>query len=485
MAVKRNPAVQHPTYQKYLPRWKLVRDCAQNLVKAKGNEYLPSLSGQTGSEYDSYRRRAFWLGATQRTLDGFTGMAFRKPPIISTAGETKKELEIEKDSFLARITPKRKPFVSLARMTVRELLQTARVALLLDLPDDADSSIDPWVAVYQAESLISWEYGSDDKGEPVLIQAVLEEIVEERKAPPDDDEIILVTQWKVLMLEDNEYKVQVWRKGEGPRANPYVVHKETITPQIRGKRFTRIPLVILDMMDDNGDLTPPFEPIAEANVSHFLSSADLEHGRHYTALPTPYVCGIQQSDKELKIGSMSAWMISDAQAKVGMLEFTGQGLGSLEKALEAKENLMAVLGARLLEAQKKGVEAADTHQMRGSGEQSVLASVVLLAQQGLNEVLTIAQPYVAGMQSAVAELNLDFAALTLTSAELDSLVKALQSGAISEETFFYNMQQAEMYPPDRTFEDEQAARQQDSDKGLENEIKRIKAMPETDLGNAA
>jgi len=42
---------------------------------------------------------------------------------------------------------------------------------------------------------------------------------------------------------------------------------------------------------------------------------------------------------------------ANADAKVGYLEFSGQGLGALEKALDHKEKLMAILGSRLLEGQ--------------------------------------------------------------------------------------------------------------------------------------
>jgi hypothetical protein len=479
MPILKNPSERHPVYQQYVKAWEMIRDCVRNRVRDAGTKYLPQLSGSEPGEYEDYKLRALWLSATGRTLQGFVGMAFRKPPVVAAA---KSLLE---EGFLAHCTVKRKGIEALARMTTRELLQMGRVALLADMPREADSSIDPWIAVYSAESLINWEYGTDAKGEPVLVEAVLFENVEERH-PTEPDKIVLVEQWRVLMLLNpgsttgSQYAVEIWRRS-ATAANEFV-KKEEIIPAIRGRAFTRIPIEIIDLTNDDGDLTPPLEAIAEVNVSHFRSSADLEHGRHFTALPTPWVTGITKNDGKLKIGSRTAWLISDAAARVGMLEFTGQGLGSLEKALVEKENLMAVLGARMLEAQKKGVEAADTHQIRTSGEQSVLASTVRAAQQGINAILTLLGPYVAGLQKAVVELNTDFTALALTSQELTSLVSALQSGAISEETFFYNLQQAEMYPPGRTFEEEAQSRDKDEQKSVEQEVKRIKALPPTDLG---
>lgn len=48
-----------------------------------------------------------------------------------------------------------------------------------------------------------------------------------------------------------------------------------------------------------------------------------------------------------------------AQPKAGFLEFTGQGLMTFERAMDRDERLMAFLGSRLLENNKKVGETAE------------------------------------------------------------------------------------------------------------------------------
>src|SRR5206468_661127 len=118
---------------------------------------------------------------------------------------------------------------------------------------------------------------------------------------------------------------------------------------------------------------PPLLDLVEVNLSHYRSSADLEHGRHYTALPTPWVSGMRP-DSNLRIGAGVAWVLEDPTAKAGMLEFTGQGLQALEKALESKEKQMAVLGARLLEMQPRLQETAEAVRLRHNGDAATLST---------------------------------------------------------------------------------------------------------------
>ena len=50
----------------------------------------------------------------------------------------------------------------------------------------------------------------------------------------------------------------------------------------------------------------------------------------------------------------AATLLKDANAKVGFAEFKGDGLGSLERALAAKEKQMALLGGAVLTEARRG-----------------------------------------------------------------------------------------------------------------------------------
>ena len=61
-------------------------------------------------------------------------------------------------------------------------------------------------------------------------------------------------------------------------------------------------------------------------------------------------------------------------ASAGFLEYTGHGLTTFERAMDREERLMAILGARLLETQKRVGEAAEAIELKQSGENSILGA---------------------------------------------------------------------------------------------------------------
>jgi len=185
----------------------------------------------------------------------------------------------------------------------------------------------------------------------------------------------------------------------------------------------------------------------------YRTSADLEHGRHFTALPTPYVTGIDV-DSELKIGSGSAWILPDSSSRAGYLEFSGQGLQALEKAMEEKRSMMASLGAQLLQSQKAGIESADSIRLRQNAEASTLVGVVKTVERAIKQALITMAEWEGVAGDVVVNLNTDFVDTKINAQDMSSLMGAWQSGGISHDTFLFNMKKGEILAPDTTIEDE-------------------------------
>ena len=197
---------------------------------------------------------------------------------------------------------------------------------------------------------------------------------------------------------------------------------------------------------------PPLLNLADVNLSHYRTSADLEHGRHFTALPTPYVTGVDV-DSELSIGAESAWVLPDSASRAGYLEFSGSGLAALDTAMEQKRSMMASLGAQLLEGQKNGVEATETVKLRQNSEASVLMRTVKSVEEALSKSLNMMSEWEGGPEITVS-LNTDFADSVIGSQDMVALMGLWQSGAISHESLLWNMKRGEVIPPDVSIEEE-------------------------------
>ena len=191
-------------------------------------------------------------------------------------------------------------------------------------------------------------------------------------------------------------------------------------------------------------------------LSHYRTTADLEHGRHFTALPQFWISGFDQQT-EFLIGSARAWVTENTEAKAGILEFQGQGLGALEKAIEQKEQQMAVLGARMLEPQRRAVETAETARIRSSGETASLQELVATASSGLTKVIRELLEWVTpGAPPVTVALNKNLLDVRISHQEIVALMSLWQADGISRETMFYNLYASEIIPVERTFEEELA-----------------------------
>jgi hypothetical protein len=136
-----------------------------------------------------------------------------------------------------------------------------------------------------------------------------------------------------------------------------------------------------------------------------------------------------------------------------MLEYTGAGLSFLEKSLDRKQAMMALLGAKLLEESKRTAEAAETLRIRGSGESSILSSIAETVSQGLAKALEWMAEWEGVDADISVELNKDFVDAKLTPQELTALVQAWQAGAMGQADMLYNLQRGEMLRPDANIED--------------------------------
>ena len=181
----------------------------------------------------------------------------------------------------------------------------------------------------------------------------------------------------------------------------------------------------------------------------------------FTALPTAWVSGFDKS-ATLRIGSSTAWVTETTGATAGFLEYTGQGLTTFERAMDRDERLMAVLGARLLEGQRRVGETAQAIELRQSGENSILSNLAMSASASLSQIMRWAYwwnstedlPDHVTNEQVVMELNTDFAMTGMTAQELTAVVGAWQKGAISRDTMLHLFRKGEILPEGRTTDEE-------------------------------
>lgn len=449
---------KHSDYVRMLPRWQRCRDAAdgQDAVHDAGEKYLPKLRDQTKEDYEAYKGRAVFFNATWRTISGLLGMVFRKPPIVEVPDEAK--------PLLDDVTMEGVPFQVFAMGVLEEALKTGRVGLLVDYPtaepgqtlaDARAANLRPTMNYYHAEDCINWRCERVNNVW-VLTLVVLRETQEVKK---DDYASTKRDTFRELALVDGKYRVRLfYMDGE-----TQVQIGGDVFPIMRGANLTFIPFLFLSADDTTSEIDePPLVDLVNVNMSHYKTTADLEHGAHFTGLPTPWVAGAKPDNPNEKwyIGSQAAWMFADPQAKAGFLEFSGTGLKALADLLDDKEQQMAVLGARMLEPQKRMTETAEAQSILRKGEESLLSSIAGSVSLGLTKVMlwfcdwASAAPVVA--DDVDVELNDEFFVQPMTDKMLTALVAGWQSSAYSFDTLFANLQRGEIIDEDVTADEEKA-----------------------------
>lgn len=208
------------------------------------------------------------------------------------------------------------------------------------------------------------------------------------------------------------------------------------------------------------DYDPLLLDISDINLDHYRLTTDERHGLHFTALPTMFVFGSMSFDDDgnpvpIAVGPGCSNNITQTDGRAELLEFTGAGLKSIADAKADDVAIMAAIGARMLQPQRKGVQAAETARIEQAGESATLTTVSDSVEVMITNALSTAVWWLGGDPGAVSvELNKDFIDASINPQQLQALTQSWQSGAISIDTYLYNLKRGELLPDSRTIEDE-------------------------------
>lgn len=448
----------HREYDEYAEVWRTCDDVVdgQRAMHKAGERYLPKLTDEGADAYKARVKRADFYNATWRTIAGLVGMAFRKDPTV--------EVPAAIEPYLANIDLAGTTLYTFAKEVCEEVLEYGRLGLLVDhppMPENVQAitqamaeriGLRPTLKKYGPEHIINWRYATIGNA-TVLAMVVLKEEAEIAKSEFEFDE---EDRYRVLDLDENgQYRQRVYRIDDKGRDE---LVEGPIYPQMNGRALDFIPFYILGT---NGIALecdePPLIDLIDANIAHYQVNADYRHGLHFTGLPTLFLAGVQQEEGKAPfyIGSSAAITSPHPDAKGAYIEFTGQGLGAMREALASLEQRMAVLGARMLADETSQVETLGATQIKRTGENSVHASIVIGVSQVLTKALEVMRDWAGASGEVKFEISREFLPTGMDPAKMRELLAAWQSGAISFEDYFLNMQSADIIRAEKTFEEHQ------------------------------
>lgn len=448
----------HKEYDRFIEVWKTCDDVVsgQRAMHKAGERYLPRLNDEDTSSYLARVKRSDFANYTWRTIAGLVGMAFRKQPTVT--------LPAAIEPFAANIDLAGTTLYTLAKEITEEVLEYGRLGLLVDHPPMPENiralsaraaesqGLRPTLKKYAPENIINWRWIK--RGNATVLGMVV--LKEQAEIPKDEFEVAVEDRYRVLDLDENGfYRQRVFRIDNLGRDE---LVEGPIYPVMLGQPMRDITFFLLGT--NGAALTcdePPLIDLIDANVAHYQVNSDYRHGLHFTALPTLFLAGVAQEPggKAFYIGSAAAITTPDPNAKGSYIEFTGQGLTPIKEALTALEQRMAVLGARMIADETRQAETLGATEIKRTGENSVLASIVIGVSQTIEKALRVMADWAGASGEVKFEISTEFLPTGMDPAKMRELLAAWQAGAMSFEDYFQNMQRADLIRAEKTFEQHQ------------------------------
>ncbi len=432
---------QHKQYQLAAPKWVKVRDCieGEDKIHEKGEVYLPKLSkSQKQESYEAFKGRARFWNAVKRTLAGWRGAVNRRPP-TATVPESMQPLLLD-------INLQATPFNDFAGQTLDEVLGPGRAGILVDHQESAAGRA--YMLLFKTEEITNWATMVVD-GVRKLALVILAYCVNEMS--PDGYTTEEVSEYRELRIENGVYIQRVWREQGEKDKKTWTLIREVI-PKVRGKALDTIPFVFIGPESLSPDIQQsPLYEIVNLNLHHYRRSADLSHGLHFAALPTPYSINEQVTENQepLELGAGVFQQFQGENVQVAFLEHEGKGIGAVRQDMMDMKDEIAQLGAAAITPPLRMAESAQALENKQNEQSAPLVKTVDVVSQGLTEALAWLVYWEGGDEAAAqVMLNKAFANTRLSAQDIQSLSAALQDGSITAEHFAYLLEQAESLPPD-------------------------------------
>lgn len=438
-------------------RWRLVRDVCKGseAIKHCGDEYLPRPNAQDKTEqnlarFESYLARAVFYNATGRTKNSLVGAVFRTWPTLNVPSPL--------DYVATDIDGQGVSVYQQSQSVIGHLLETGRHGLLVDYPsveagtvsmkDRAARGIRATVTSYVAEAIINWRTRLVG-GQHLLSLVVLHETYD----TDTDDGFGMETkdQYRVLKLDEAGLYVQELWRNEGSWA-PVEIKQPT---DGRGARWSVIPFQFLGSENNDSSIDDsPLYDMAEINIGHYRNSADYEEAAYLVGQPQPWMAGLDEQWRDhfeqngLYLGSRAPWLLPQG-GTCGVWQAHANTVA--KEAMDAKEDQMVALGARLIErgsATKTATQSASD----SAAEHSVLSLLVSNVSEAYSQVLQWIALFENATGEAIFKLNQDFTQITLDANIMAGLFNAVQGGQLPQADFWQYLRDRGVIDPEKTDE---------------------------------
>lgn len=401
-------------------------------------KYLPQWPNEQAESYASRLATATLYPAFSRTVEVMASKPFSKPVAIDE-GTPPRIVEWLDDVDLSG-----RNLHAFSADVMLDCISYGLSGVLVDYPqasqvrtraDEMVTGVRPYFAHYKPQSILGWK-STKRNGQEVLTQVRLLESVEEEDGPFGTKQVE-----QVRVLEPGLWFV--YRK----LGDNWIIYEEGTTT------LTEIPFVFFyGVRKSFGIGMAPLLELAFQNIEHWQSLSDQQTILHVARVPILTVIGAND-DSQITVGASSAVKLP-VGADMRFVEHSGQAIEAGRLSILDLEERMRQTGAELL-VLKPGDITATQVTSENEANRCTLQKIVEVFEDCLDQCLQYMADWVGEKEGGGVSLFTDFGAATLGEASAELLLKANQSGKLSDETMFDEWKRRGIISPENEWNDEQ------------------------------
>ena len=424
----------HPQItRQVLDDWRLCYDAYQGEgdIKQRGATYLPMPSGYTThgddgiAAYAAYKMRAQFPEVMATSVGAMVGIihgeeiAVEMPSNMEYLFEDVDGEGITLNDFHKNIT--------------RNLLVSGRYGVLADAPQGGGN---PFLAGYRGDTIINWDVGFF--------------VLNESEAVRDGFVWAQEEKYRVLQIVDGVYMATLHKSDGETDATP---------TRLGGGLMNNIPFAVASAKDMGPDMeAPPMIGIARAALSMYQLSADYRLQLYMSGQETLVAIN---GEAPSAVGAGVVHQMTGENEQTPDLKYvspTCAGIAAHLEAIQDNREMAIQAGARLFEQSNQSQESGAARRMRFQSETANLKTIAQascsLLEHSLRNVARLLGQSDATVDAITVTPPKDLLDATITPDDAVALFSLVESGGLSQETYYERIQDGGIASQERTFEDE-------------------------------
>jgi hypothetical protein len=408
------PSTRSPASDAQTAATNLCRDVAGGTatVRSKGQVYLPKAPAEDVGNYQARLKRSVFYNMFLRTVEGLTGLIFRKDPVLADNVPPRIKADWEDldlagthgDVFLRDIEA--------------DAMTVGHAAILVDFPptggtqsraDEQALALRPYWVPIRKEDIMSWR--TDKRGgATILTQLVLRETTWVDDGKYGETEQV---HYRVFTNREGVVGVEVLQVNKDRTVT--VIQKYAVYPT-----QTEIPV---SEIATNGktalfESEPPLLDVAFLNVAHYQMWSDYAQAIHLTNVPIFVTTGLDLTDENgnpvtLTLGPNNGVNIPEPSGNAFYASHNGASLESTKEALDDLKSDIGALGLGMLAPQPRAQQTAEAKRLDKSTSDSALSVSARALQDAVERLLGFHAKYYKLDSGGEITVNRDFEGMAM------------------------------------------------------------------------